>query len=184
MRISAAKNFDMLSISINALDFRVLQVWEQMLPFQGSSNLYAATRFLQSRLCSQADIDKVTALQNVYTKPRSEIFIPSGKGCKEGICVCNPKSGALIRFRCTQISAADTRLSVHSAQRRRSRTPIQAYVDMDSHESPSTKQGKGFDSDILMATIRSVSCASRLRCLCANVCVRHHHSPLTWATYL
>ena len=91
MRISAAKNFDMLSISINALDFRVLQVWEQMLPFQGSSNLYAATRFLQSRLCSQADIDKVTALQNVYTKPRSEIFIPSGKGCKEGICVCKPK---------------------------------------------------------------------------------------------
>ena len=86
----------MLSISINAFDVRVLQVWEQMLPFQGSSNLYAATRFLHSRLCSQADIEKVEALQNVYTKPRSEIFIPSGKGCKEGICMCKPKSGALL----------------------------------------------------------------------------------------
>jgi hypothetical protein len=80
MRIYAGKKYVMLSISINTLDFRVLQVWEQILPFQGSSNHYAPTRFLHSRLCRQAEIDKVEALQNVYTKPQSEIFIPSGKG--------------------------------------------------------------------------------------------------------
>ena len=62
----------LLRMKLKGKALRVLQVWEQLLPFQGSNTLYSATQFLNSRLNSQAEIDKVQALQNMYNKPKDQ----------------------------------------------------------------------------------------------------------------
>ena len=79
---------------------RVLQVWELLLPFLGTNTLYAAKRFLNSRLSGQAEVEKVEALQEVFEKPRHEVFIPE-----------------------------DSRLPANSSRRRRAKTPSENYLD-------------------------------------------------------
>ena len=71
----------LLRMKLKGKALRVLQVWEQLLPFQGSNILYSATQFLNSRLNSQAEMDKVQALQNMYNKPKDQYdsSIPSEK---------------------------------------------------------------------------------------------------------
>jgi hypothetical protein len=129
-----------LRMHLKGKKLRVLQVWEQMLPFLGSSNLYAATRFLHSRLGSQAEIEKVQALQNVWEKPRDQIFIP-----------------------------IDSRLSAKSATRRRTRTPVNTYLDpaspfrKGSPDNLGKAQGQTWNSDILMQTISAKLRMSSLR---------------------
>lgn len=119
-----------LRMHLKGKKLRVLQVWEQKLPFMGSSNMFAATRFLHSRLGSQAEVEKVQALQNVWGKPRDQIFIP-----------------------------IDSRLSAKSATRRRTRTPVNTYLDPAlpfrkvSPDNLGKSQGHAWDSDTLMQTI-------------------------------